>query len=433
MQNSLTLNWEAERAEHQLLLLCARHSQGPEQRERFLALLSGQLDWAYLVPRLFRNGLVPLFLHHAPEPCLLPDAIFQELRSEVIMGSLERLTLLTELTQVTHLLRSHGIPILAYKGPALAQVAYGSIKLRSFDDLDLLVAPQHRHQAIALLEVNGYKRKLSPRLPQASPMLPPRLQRKLEAMEASKFEMTLLPLRATGVIDLHWAINAPDEFLPLDLEGIWARRVPVAGLSGIEAPCREDLILCLCVHGVKHLWHRMEWIASVWSLLQSGGGKPLDWSIIEQATATLENQRILHLGLRLALDLGLAGASPEQRTGVESLIPAHVLRAISADIVVSRLSRQVWRICFQGSQSDLSLSHSLIFTMRAREGWRVRLAYLVTSLVTTFQSALFPRLEDIVATDRAKVSTLRCYARRVGHIVGRRAQRVVKRILRSNG
>lgn len=408
-----------ERAEHQLLLLCARRLQSPEQREQFRALLGGPIDWDYLLPRLFRNGLVPLFLHHVPEPALLPVPIFQKLRAEVIQGSLERLALLAKLQRVNSLLASHGIAVLAYKGPALAQLAYGSVKLRHFGDLDLLVAPRDRNRAIALLEVNGYQRE-------EKVVLSPALQ---EKWENSTYEATLLLQNGTGAIDLHWAISAPHELLPLDFAEMWERRVAVEGMAGVESFGREDLLLCLCIHGVKHLWQRMEWIACVWSLIESGRAKPLNWNLLEQKMVDLGNRRILLLGLRLALELGLVALPAKRQDEVLALVPEHLLRALAADCTLKRLSRWAWRLCFTTTgAADIRLSWSLLlFSFGVRDGWRARLTYLLAAL----QSHLSPRPEDMIDMidcPHQTRFTLVSYRRRMRMIIKRRLERLKKKL-----
>ena len=50
--------------------------------------------------------------------------------------------LTNKLLKIITLLRDQDIPVIAYKGPALAQTAYGDIGLRHFVDLDIMIHKQ---------------------------------------------------------------------------------------------------------------------------------------------------------------------------------------------------------------------------------------------------------------------------------------------------
>src|SRR6266576_6247419 len=50
-----------------------------------------------------------------------------------------------------------GLPLLAFKGPVLSQQLYGDPGLRSFSDLDVIVAPRDADAAEALLRGLGYR------------------------------------------------------------------------------------------------------------------------------------------------------------------------------------------------------------------------------------------------------------------------------------
>src|SRR5690606_33413903 len=65
------------------------------------------------------------------------------------------------LLDVLDLLTSAGIDALPLKGPVLAQQVYGSVAMRVFGDLDVLVAEARIDEALGVLLEAGYVRRLS--------------------------------------------------------------------------------------------------------------------------------------------------------------------------------------------------------------------------------------------------------------------------------
>ena len=64
----------------------------------------------------------------------------------------------SELLRITHHLAKKEIRAIPYKGPVLAQSAYGDLALRHFSDLDLLISPRDFDQAknaLSLLWIFG--------------------------------------------------------------------------------------------------------------------------------------------------------------------------------------------------------------------------------------------------------------------------------------
>jgi len=66
-----------------------------------------------------------------------------------------------ELIRIMKLLEENDIDALAFKGPALAQMAYGDITLRQYSDLDVLTKKEDIYQIDALLKAQGYERLLA--------------------------------------------------------------------------------------------------------------------------------------------------------------------------------------------------------------------------------------------------------------------------------
>jgi hypothetical protein len=89
----------------------------------------------------------------------------------------------------------------------------------------------------------------------------------------------------------------------------------------------EETLLLLCVHGAKHLWCKLGWIADVAGLLASP--EPPDLTRTFELAGRCGMTRLLCMGLLLAERL--AGAS----------LPANVSARIDADLMAGSLSRKV--------------------------------------------------------------------------------------------
>ena len=74
-------------------------------------------------------------------------------------------------------------------------------------------------------------------------------------------------------------------------------RIQVAGQS-VRTLSPEDLLIYLCVHGTKHRWERLTWIADVAELVQSSGD--IDWQTTIERSTALGSLRVVLLGLYLS-------------------------------------------------------------------------------------------------------------------------------------
>jgi hypothetical protein len=130
------------------------------------------------------------------------------------------------------------------------------------------------------------------------------------------------------VVDLHWDL-APRSFVFNLHAGEVMSRLQSVSLAGtsVETFSAEDLVLYLAMHGAKHLWRRLEWIASLAESLRAT--PDLNWNVLVQRAEQAHATRMLALGLRLA----------EKFSDLK--IPAHVLARVDADGAMQRMSEQV--------------------------------------------------------------------------------------------
>lgn len=116
------------------------------------------VNWDLFIELAFAHRLANLVAPHLAS--LASD------RPETVLASFGRFRDVTSRMNAANLLTmrkiipafvSAGIPVLAFKGPIIQQIAYGSLFVRPASDLDLLVSPQLYQKSGAVLEACGYQ------------------------------------------------------------------------------------------------------------------------------------------------------------------------------------------------------------------------------------------------------------------------------------
>lgn len=299
--------------ENELILCCARREVDAELRR----LLKKAINWDYVFATAQAHGLLPLLHKHLTSVAgdLVPGHFLSRLKRESVANSQNVLHLIGKQLRVYKLFKENRIPVALFKGPLLAQMAYGEISLRQAGDIDLLIERRHFDRARSLLESLGYE--MFPRLTPAQ----------LGSHLNNHCEIQFMRDEWFTVVDLHWEL-APRSFVfKVKAEEVMSRLQPVS-LAGttVETFSDEDLVLYQAMHGAKHLWRRLEWISS---LAESIRSSPLNWDTVVERAASARAARMLGLGLRLV------GNFSDVR------IPAHVLGAVDGDRAMQQMARSI--------------------------------------------------------------------------------------------
>ena len=311
-----------------------RSADGP----RLLALAEDHGVMGHLAARLreLDASLVP------PETM---QAILESQRVQVFIS----LRMTAELFRLLDRFASAGIGALVVKGPVLAVQAYGDPAMRSYGDLDLLVRQRDIRRATELLIADGYCAQVP-----------------LTVIDAGKIPGQYLFRRTDSnlLVELHNDFTL--RYFPrrLPLEKFFERQIRVP-LDGREAPALsvEDELVLICIHGAKHFWERLIWIADVAALVNRQAG--IDWDRVAASAREVGAERMLHTGLQLAGDL------------LKALLPEKVLKQKKADPVAARLARQVQKWLPAAGEAPPDLFERAVFRLRMRGGLLAAPAYLL--------------------------------------------------------
>ena len=264
------------------------------------------------------HGVLPLLakaLETAGALEELPTELRQSLRESRRAHLVFTLSLTAELFRLAGRLEAEGIESVAVKGPVLAAQAFGDAGLRQYSDLDLLVRHCDILRAARVMKECGFT------APHAL------------AAAAGKIpgQFLFLRERPRAIVELH--TESTLRYFPrrFPVDAFFARRSSVVlGGRSVPALSPEDTLVFICVHGSKHYWGRLLWIADVAGILARPAA--LDWPWVFAAARETGTERMLHLGLRLARDV------------LRAELPPAVAAAVLADRSAARLAA---RACAQ--------------------------------------------------------------------------------------
>src|SRR4029077_547387 len=82
------------------------------------------------------------------------------------------------------------------------------------------------------------------------------------------------------------------------MEGYFERRKEVE-LDGNRVPAlsEEDEFVLICIHGAKHFWERLMWIADVAAMLARC--TRIDWDVVNKSAQAVGAGRMINVALRL--------------------------------------------------------------------------------------------------------------------------------------
>ena len=304
------------RPEHDLLLSCVR-AAFPNDRTDPPPALPGAVDWNRFIGLCEWHNVVSLVYRALPAACpgAIPPAAMNRLRRLCHNNTARALFLASELSRILSALESCGVPAYPFKGPALSIMLYGDPACRQSKDLDILVAKDGVRRAIDCLDTLGYGARTS------------LAGNRLAAHRRTEYELQFFRRDGKLTVELQWSV-VPG-FFGFDHEklDIWSRLEP-RPWKGHAFPVLppEETLLTLCVHGAKHLWCKLGWIADVAGLLASAA--PPDFHRAFELAGRCGATRLLHLGLLVA----------ERLTGAP--LPQDVSARMDADLMAGSLSRK---------------------------------------------------------------------------------------------
>jgi len=263
------------------------------------------------------NGLLPLLCEHLSRysQIQIPGDISNRLREENRQYSMRSLLLMAELLRIVNNLRQRQIPALPYKGPTLAQFAYGNPSLRQFEDLDIVVAQQFMPRAYDEMNALGYEARL------------PRKSFLAKRRREIPGEYVFLHKQNRALVEFHTEFTLRHFPSPPRIDEM-ARRPAIVCVNGREVPTFSpaDNLLMLCVHGAKDFWSRLIWVADVAAIAEKLSAA--DWQRLLEEADRYDASRMVNLGLCLAHSI------------FQTQPPSEFLQRVRQDVAVRSIASQ---------------------------------------------------------------------------------------------
>ena len=311
---------------------------------------TSSLDWPRLLALAADQGLLPLLtqkLSHSGAGVIPADSQ-QGLKSFFREQTIFDLRMLAELYRILDRFAAQGIAVMVTKGPVLAQRCYGFSFSRQYTDLDFVLRDADVLRATETLISLGYDAKVPPSAIRAG-------------RPAGEYAFTQLASKL--LVELHTEKTFRYYPQSLSVAEVLSRKTNVRlGERDVPALSIEDELLLISIHGAKHFWERLLWIADVAALITH---EPIDWERAAAFAREVDAQRMLRLALLLAKDV--AGAT----------LPGPIQIDAESDAGAVHLARQIAARLPRADDQPMSLLSRAFFRVKMRGGGFPGLTYLL--------------------------------------------------------
>jgi Uncharacterised nucleotidyltransferase len=334
-------------SEWALLLECAKPRPDPVRMAERLRVPLQWPSWIALAENHSVLGLTAARLASYNENCIPPEQR-NSLRAWRRSYALFTMNLTAEMFRLFDSFAAAGIEALVIKGPVLSERCYGDPGLRQYGDLDLIVRDADILRSSESMIGLGYE-----------PSVP------LTAIRAKKIpgEYVFRQSATKLLVEFHTELTFRYHPRPLPMENLFKRQARV-NIDAHEIPALspEDELVLICIHGAKHFWEQLSYIADVAAFVSN---QKLDWGRVKSAAEEVAAARMLYVGLQLAADILCAP------------LPENIATLVNSDPMVGRLARQIAHWLPEAGSAPPGITERAIFRMRMRGGIFSGPAYLL--------------------------------------------------------
>lgn len=235
------------------------------------------INWGKFVQLAYQHRVYPIAASRimSKYKSLFPIEVTKQLNQMYIHNTYQMLRLTAEMENLCKEFESHNIQSLVLKGPVLAETLYGDFSLRTSKDIDLLVSEKDIDQAEFIILQQGYK--------------PDKEEQRILNNVIRKEHHIGYTHPETGVqVELHWRMS-PDTYKEPSFSELWQRkRVTNKTSHPVYFLGHEDLFVYLVLHGARHGWFRLRWLADIDIMIREG----LNWDTVREG---FHNQDSIHV------------------------------------------------------------------------------------------------------------------------------------------
>jgi len=281
----------ARHAAHEILQLCTTASISPAGKERLSQILSGPVDWKYLLSLAEFHGITPLISYNLNSNGIsrkIPQPYLEKLNKIYNNTLFQNVILSVELAKVLSVFSQYGIPVIPLKGTVLAELLYGNPGLRTMVDIDILVRSEELARASSLLIEMGYQQFTE------------------DYSQPHPFHGA--PYRKEGIfplfLELHWDLD-DERLLSISKQEIWHHaQILKLPWGSIMVLSPEDTLLYMSIQLSKQAT-QVRTLCDIAELLKKYAGV-LDWGYIIETAHSWQIETMVYYALKRAQ--GILGA-----------------------------------------------------------------------------------------------------------------------------
>ena len=212
--------------EFDFLLLCVASNNGLRTQD-IRESVGNDLNWPTLLRITDHHRLIPQVYNALRSVAdLVPREPLGKLHDRYRANARQTLRLTRDLVRALKHFETRGIPVLAYKGPALATILNGDVTGRQFADIDLLVHPSAVQKSKGALAELGYTTQCS------------LTDRHEESLIHSGYEYAFDLPDAQNVMELKWRVLPRFYSIDLNVAAFFDRAITIE----VSRPLRANTV-----------------------------------------------------------------------------------------------------------------------------------------------------------------------------------------------
>jgi hypothetical protein len=251
-------------------------------------VIPNQINWSAFVDLIIYHKLIPhTYKLLTPIKDRVPPKITQIIQQHRQMIIRQNKMLAVEMFRVLHELQRANIAAMVLKGIPLSLQLYGSLEHRQISDIDLLCCPDQRSAAIDVLYGLGYRGEAPGVTDQTLKF---------------GYHFPMQNDQHHTSVELHWKVFP--SYLDVFLEGdsLWRHSTTVP-LYNKQVPtlALEKTFWMLCIHGTKHQWEKLGWIADIMQFMSMYPS--LNYEQVLQTARDYSSKQMVLLAVKLAHEI----------------------------------------------------------------------------------------------------------------------------------
>jgi len=272
------------------LITCCKVVLSEDDKNYIVTTIEDELlNKKSLIELSYRHAVLPL-LYTTLKNILPKDKLVATLKPYYTSIVQKNMSMSVALIEVLNLFKKFDIDALCFKGPVLAQLAYGDITLRQYGDLDILIKKEDKQKMLDLMVRNNYV-----------PEIVLKKQIKHTFLNAVNVLGFSTPSSNTFV-EVHWELLSKNYAIHWDESLLWDKTTSIQiNHQSIQTLYFEQSLLYLCTHGSKHLFERLSWVCDIDRTIREE--KHINWESLLNNAEKLGIRRILLISLSLAQKL----------------------------------------------------------------------------------------------------------------------------------